>query len=202
MCDTSLRGDFGLAQIPALLARGSGSRAGTLASLSRMFVAHTLCRTWRRAEQDRGQPEGRRGQGARHRRVRMRCGATPTLDRHWIVVGYYLRNSSLLLITWRAVTVDLTTQPVHVRCVQLAHLTEAGLQLHPERAALVCWRGWAFLTRVLLRERLGHVCGHGRVHAGVGRFVAFLRGALRGRPCGLYCLSGGLPALLRLAHVM
>ena len=40
----------------------------------------------------------------------MRCGATATLDRHWIVVGYYLRNSSSLLIKWVAVLADLTTQ--------------------------------------------------------------------------------------------
>ena len=40
----------------------------------------------------------------------MRCGATPTLDRHWIVVGYYLRNSSSLLSTWHAVPADATTQ--------------------------------------------------------------------------------------------
>ena len=49
------------------------------------------------------QPKVRRWAGARNTTARMWMRSTATLYRHWIVVGYYLRNSSSLLITWRAV---------------------------------------------------------------------------------------------------
>ena len=62
----------------------------------------------------RNSPPGRRKSGAVQAlatgTARMWTWSTATLYRHWIVVGYYWRNSTSLLSTSRALPADPTSQ--------------------------------------------------------------------------------------------
>ena len=61
-------------------------------------------------EQSAWPPKVRRRSGARGGTARMWMRSTATLYRHWIVVGYYWRNSTSLLSTSRALPADPTCQ--------------------------------------------------------------------------------------------